>query len=203
MEMRKVDGFWFPAADKHCAEASLREAADLDQAISKVLGLRKVCVQAGGNCGVFAAHLAKTFEQVWTFEPDLENYRCLIKNIPSNVIHFNAGLGHNRTLIDLDRSPDNYGAHQTVLTSNGSIPLMTIDELELEHCGLIQLDIEGFEPLALEGAKETIKRFKPILMLEDKEQSRRYGFRRGWPEREIPGYSVVDRVHNDVILAPE
>lgn len=201
MEMKKVNGYWFPLSDTQC-HPRMGECADADLAIEHILGLKKVCVQAGGNVGVWASYLAKTFEKVWTFEPDFENYHCLLKNIPPNVVHFFAGLGHKQSLIGLDRTPDNCGAHQTIL-AGGNIPLMTIDDLDLEHCDLICLDIEGMEPLALEGAKETIKRFKPVLMIEDKDISRRYGFRRGWTEREILGYRVAGHAHNDVILVPE
>lgn len=200
--MRQVDGFWFPATDRHGAEAALREVADTIAAIRHVRSFN-VCVQAGGNCGVFPAFLATKFEQVWTFEPDLENYHCLIKNVPHNVIHFMAGLGNKCSQMSLDRVPGNCGAHQTVMIVDGRIPMMTIDELQLDHCDMIQLDIEGFEPLAIDGAKETIAEFRPVLMLEDKDMSRRYGYKHGWPELEIPGYKVAGRVHNDVILVPE
>ena len=198
--MKQVGGFWFPAEDKHCAEASQRERIDLDMAL-KYVANKKVCIQAGGNCGVWATYLAARFEEVWTFEPDFENYLCLMKNIPANVNHFLAALGHKQATVGLDRTPKNCGAHQTNL-AGGVIPMMTIDGLELDGCDFIQLDVEGMEPLILEGAQQTIDKFKPVLMIEDKDISRRYGYRQGWTETKISGYRIADRIHNDVILVP-
>lgn len=42
----------------------------------------------------------------------------------------------------------------------------TIDSLSLDRCDFIKLDLEGAEPLALSGALETIKKFRPIILFE-------------------------------------
>ena len=47
-----------------------------------------------------------------------------------------------------------------ILTIDGSVP-------KDRNISILQLDIEGFEKQALMGALETIKRCKPILILED------------------------------------
>ena len=41
-----------------------------------------------------------------------------------------------------------------------------IDSVELERCDLIKMDIEGMELEALEGARATIERHKPLLFVE-------------------------------------
>lgn len=43
---------------------------------------------------------------------------------------------------------------------------LSLDSLELERVDLIKLDVEGMEAEALEGAKETITRCKPIMYIE-------------------------------------
>ena len=43
---------------------------------------------------------------------------------------------------------------------------LSIDSLELERVDLIKLDVEGMEEEALEGAKETIIRCKPVMYIE-------------------------------------
>lgn len=47
------------------------------------------------------------------------------------------------------------------------IDIITIDSIINEKISIIQLDIEGFEMEALKGGIETIKRYKPILILEN------------------------------------
>ncbi|AHJ62997.1 putative cytosolic protein [Granulibacter bethesdensis] len=47
-----------------------------------------------------------------------------------------------------------------------SIPMLSIDSLELDRVDFIKLDIEGMEIEALRGAQETIEKSRPILFLE-------------------------------------
>ena len=53
-------------------------------------------------------------------------------------------------------------------TREGSL-ITTIDNLvlrfSLKNISLIKMDIEGFELLAVKGAKETIKKYKPALII--------------------------------------
>jgi len=47
-----------------------------------------------------------------------------------------------------------------------------IDDLQLEHCRLIKLDVEGMEIEALRSASDTIERLRPILYVEnDREEN--------------------------------
>jgi hypothetical protein len=41
-----------------------------------------------------------------------------------------------------------------------------LDELNPHQCDFIKIDIEGFEPYALEGAAELIQRTRPVLHVE-------------------------------------
>ena len=61
----------------------------------------------------------------------------------------------------------NYGMSTVIKSVNGNAKLsMTIDELELQHCHLIKIDVEGYELKVLNSAKSTIEKFKPILDIE-------------------------------------
>jgi FkbM family methyltransferase len=46
------------------------------------------------------------------------------------------------------------------------VPTVSIDSANLERCDLIKMDIEGMELEALEGARHTIERHKPLLFVE-------------------------------------
>lgn len=198
--LKQIQGYWWPESDVHAHTVAFTDANDLELAL-KYVKERRVAVQAGGQCGVWANYLAKTFTEVWTIEPDLENYLCLMLNIKPNVHPIWAALGDEFIYggVGLHRYPDNTGAHY--VEGRGRIGTVTIDELNLEACDLIVLDIEGMEPLALLGGTETIGKFKPVLMVEDKGLSKKYGEPQGWPEK-WSGFQVVERVKRDVILVP-
>jgi hypothetical protein len=54
------------------------------------------------------------------------------------------------------------------LSEGKEIEVVTLDEFVKENnldIGLIKLDVEGYELDVLNGAKETIKRFKPVVSI--------------------------------------
>lgn len=203
MDLIERDGFLWPADDDWCHKVIHQELPDLDRAVALAKG-KSVSIQAGGNVGVWAAHLAKSFRLVVTVEPDATNYECLKLNVPTNVVHRNAGLGAVTGSIGLVNVAGNAGAHYA--KQEGDIPVVTIDSMELNACDLICLDVEGSEPAALKGAEQTIRKFRPVIMFEEKGLSERYyGVARGSAEQWVldlgMGYRVRDRVRKDIILA--
>ena len=47
-----------------------------------------------------------------------------------------------------------------------SVPMISVDDFQLDRLDLIKLDIEGMEEEAIDGAMSSISRHKPILMVE-------------------------------------
>lgn len=135
-------------------------------------------VQAGGNCGYYVKLFAERFETVYTFEPESLNFLCLTLNTHdlNNVIKFQACVGNERKLIST-QCDDSQGCGSTHISAEaGKVPTMLIDELGLESCDLIQLDTEGFEYFGLLGAKQTIEKFRPVIVIEwSKSWAARYG----------------------------
>lgn len=195
-------GLLWPAGDVFCRSASFT-VADLDEVYPHCRAF-DTAVQAGGNCGIWPAALARRFRVVYTFEPDPVNFRCLAANAPAeNVFKFNAALGNRRHSVELARRPDNVGAHQ--VDGAGDIPVMRIDDLDLRCCDLIYLDVEGYELPALVGAQSTIDRARPVIVFEEKGLGERYDIARGDAERyvaDVFGYRVAARPHRDVVMVP-
>lgn len=189
----------WPEKDEGCLQAVFGEIPKLQMVIDLVKD-KNICVQAGGNCGVFPKYLSDKFNYVYTFEPDPTNYLCLTSNVPqTNVFKFPSALGDEYGCIDLERDEANCGAYQ--VDGKGSIPTMRIDDLALPGCDLIYLDIEGMEYKALVGGLETITKFRPVIATEEKSLGGRYGVFEntisGWLEN--LGYKQVGRLANDSI----
>lgn len=107
------------------------------------------------------------FKTVYAFEPDSFNFWCLVNNTQcENVIKIQAALGNSRNLVNLEGT-----RHISKFISNdytnSFIPMMRIDDLNLNACSMIQLDVENFEYDCLLGAIKTIKKYKPIIILEN------------------------------------
>lgn len=151
-------------------------------------------VQAGGYCGIFPRLLGEKFKMVYTFEPDYANFLCLSLNCPSpNIIKAQGVLGKDLGLMSLVRQVhDNRGMNYATKGQFSYLPTYRIDDLCLEDCSLIQLDTEGFEYHILVGAEHTIRKFKPLISLEDS-TAKIEGFLSQF------GYKKIADVHRDSI----
>lgn len=128
-------------------------------------------VQAGGWIGLYPKLLAKYFKTVYTFEPDWLNFYCLSNNCTTNnIVKMQCALGDIHNMVSYFREdPGNSGSNAidgNLYASDNYIPMITIDSLNLNNCDFIQLDVEGYEVHILEGAKGTIRKFKPLISTE-------------------------------------
>lgn len=129
---------------------------------------RNTIITAGGNCGMYARFYKNYFKTVYTFEPDDLCFYCLDRNCVGEGYHkYHGALGNTTDKLHLRRSPfpNNQGMHQ-IDDSPGNVQIYKIDDLNLDECDSIHLDIEGYESNALKGALDTINKFKPVIILE-------------------------------------
>lgn len=138
------------------------------EAYLRYLTKREVVVQAGGNCGMYPRLFAQYFQRVYTFEPDPLNFFCLAANCQKdNIIKMQATLGNQHGMTGVHRRDmNNVGMHVASLSAQGIIPMLRVDDLNLPTCDLMQFDTEGTEAAILEGAAETILKFRPVISLE-------------------------------------
>jgi len=126
-----------------------------------------VCVQAGGFTGMHPRLFAEMFGRVYTFEPDPLNFYCLSHNCQKdNIIKQQMALGHENKLISINRPRNDNVGMNTINENYQVFPMITLDSLNLDNIGLIQLDVEYYELNILRGAIETIKKFKPVITCE-------------------------------------
>lgn len=163
-----VGSLLWPVSDHGAFNGPLQDWIEGRDFFMQLVQKKGVVVQAGGNCGMYPVFYSKYFEKVYTFEPDEDNFHCLeenCKNIP-NIVYTKGGLGRSNQSLTLEKASDyNVGEHR-IVDHPGSIPMFTIDNLNLPRLDLLHLDIEGFETQALIGAIKTIHKFKPIIITE-------------------------------------
>ena len=196
------EGWLWPDTDEACWDW-LQKELDAPEIISKFCKNNSVVVQAGGNCGLFVKPYASLFETVYTFEPDPKNFYCLVNNVyEENVIKMQACLGNEHKLVGLKIKKYNAGVTR-VSTDPGMVPSIMIDDLALSGCDLIHLDIEGYEFFALQGAINTIKKYKPVIAIEWLGYERLYGLNGesilAWLDE--LGYREVGKVYSDVVFS--
>lgn len=122
-------------------------------------------IDGGAYIGAWSLVLSEKFHTVYAFEPEPDNYDCLLKNTQSRgeISRRNYALSGSMEPLRMQHKGAN---HLTVMSPGGKYyPAVTIDSLNLTP-GFIKLDIEGHELPVLEGAVETLERSKPVLCIE-------------------------------------
>jgi len=138
----------------------------------------------GSNYGQMAIEFSKIADktQVWAFEAQKMVFDILEKNINSNnrkniKAFYNAVYNINNTEFlfpapDLVKFPS-YGCYGLDLNAKTGIPVnsITIDSLEINiPISFIKIDIQGSDLAAMQGAINTIAKYKMPIIFEYEEQ---------------------------------
>ena len=133
----------------------------------------------GANIGTTVLSLSKQVGEkgkVLAFEPQNHISQCLNTNLTlngiTNVIVDNAAISKKcgwAKINDKDfHDSGRYG--EAGISKDGTTKIRTIklDEINLDSCSLVKIDIEGHEWDAIQGGGEFLKKHKPVLYMEAK-----------------------------------
>jgi FkbM family methyltransferase len=134
-------------------------------------------IDGGANYGIMSYNLNSKFSKIYAFEVDTPVRDCLKKNVETfeldNVVVCDCGLSDKEELVSLKYLKNTFGTYINKGVSGTNI-CRTLDSFELTEVGFIKLDCEGYEPYILQGAETTIKKYKPIILMENKNYSGKY-----------------------------
>ncbi len=145
-------------------------------------------IDIGAHCGMFSTPVLyknRSFKSI-CFEPQRKMYELLVKNINDNDLQSRC-VAHNCAVgskdienVSLDGGNEGYKANYDNLPSNlggvaigeggeDGVKVVTLDGIGIDKCDLIKIDVEGAEPYVIEGAKDVIIKFKPVIIYETNE----------------------------------
>lgn len=124
--------------------------------------------------------------KIYCFEPQKRMFDILKHNVEQNKfnnVHLaNKAVGHSNmkfTMSNYAIDGENankqidYGADKRfnlgglqVGKGGEEIDIITLDSLGLQKTDFMKIDVEGFEPMVIMGAEETIKKNKPVISFE-------------------------------------
>jgi FkbM family methyltransferase len=158
----------------------------------KVMGGYLVAIDGGANLGIHTVAWAKAMHnwgEVIAFEPQERIFYLLAGNIALNncfnACAFNKALGSRIGELNIPvpdyLKPASFGSLELKKKKTNefigqeldyrkshckTVPVVTIDSLNLARIDFIKLDIEGMEIDALEGSSKTLDCHKPIMLIE-------------------------------------
>jgi FkbM family methyltransferase len=213
--MYQAHGWWFPAQDTHFAEMlgkNIQKGGGpvyQEPVRHRSIGFAKkgVALDVGANVGLWTKDLCKNFNKVIAFEP-VDKFRdCLMRNVTADNLEIKTcALGAEDTMINMIVTAENTGHSHVDASShgNGYIPMFKLDSLDLEPFDYMKIDCEGYEYNILLGAEQTIKKYKPVVVVEQKlhkdtgrtenNQYQAAELLKSWGARQLA------RVNHDVIL---
>lgn len=132
------------------------------------LGNHSTFIDGGGFDGGTSKQFASIYpgyESIYYFEPNDLSYNKSLENLRNtkDIKFFKKGLWNKSEVLYFDNTLGS--ASKISKIGNDSIETISLDELKIPEISFMKLDIEGAERKALEGAKETIIRNKPVLAI--------------------------------------
>jgi FkbM family methyltransferase len=137
----------------------------------------RTALDGGAHIGTWTCELAKNFERVIAFEPADDTFECLQANtadltkVPAeaNVQLWKAALGQVERRVEIVDDPARQGnTGSRHVAAGNAVEMMAVDQLALTDLDFMKLDLEGYELFALKGAVQTLRRCKPVVLIEVK-----------------------------------
>jgi FkbM family methyltransferase len=143
---------------------------------------KKTAIDVGAAMGCYAYFMAKFSKNVIAFEPNSNHWKNL-RNLFGGRIHLEGvALSDQAKQTVLRVVRDNYGL-STIETKNqlavvGSqsdidmqeVEAKPLDSFQFSDVSLIKIDVEGHEEAVVNGARETIDRNRPVLLIESEDR---------------------------------
>lgn len=144
----------------------------------------RTAIDIGANAGAYANALCKLGGRVVAIEanPVLASELRRMFQGRAEVVNAAASNLAGEIMLRIPLKGSSAAGLATVETDNllgGSdvqtvaVPAIRIDDLDLPDVGFIKIDVEGHELAVLEGARTTIKRWRPTLLVEAENRHRK------------------------------
>jgi len=216
--MRNDYGWYFPDFETHFPKM-LKKSVDKGLAPEYQIAVRKrsiglcskrgTALDIGANVGLWSRDLVDNFAKVVAFEPVAVFRECLEKNVSgANFFISPLALGDHDTQATMIITEGNSGhSHLDPDTlGTGDVQVVKLDNLNMEDVDYIKIDCEGYEYRVLQGAEQTVKRCRPIMVIEQKPHdaySKDYGQFAAIALLESWGMIKLDQIRDDWIMGWE
>lgn len=215
--MLKFDEWYFPDGELHLPDWMRRTDKRVNGRLAyqytkyeMALGYTKnfrVAVDVGAHVGLWSWYMARDFKDVAAFEPMQEHRACWIKNMEDkkNAELYPSALSDKLHKVKVEtRTAGSSGDTGVIPNEVGEIDACPLDHFNLQDVDFIKIDCEGYELPVLKGAVNTIEKFRPCIVVEQKgDMAQKYGFEKLGAVKFLTdmGYKLRGEISGDYILS--
>lgn len=204
--MKQVREWWLPDEDTHFEEYFNAQGNGEYQLQQRQKALSYVdkfdlALDIGGHVGFWSKPLSEKFVKVVAFEPHQPFIDLFTLNAPKAQI-IKVALGEHDGQAELKVPDANTGA--AYLQDGIGVPIKTLDSYGFRDIDFIKIDCEGYEFPIVKGASQTLKRCRPVVIVEQKQHKSHTNW---WGKTaaveymiNVLDYRVVGRVLQDWVL---
>lgn len=182
---------------------------------------RRTAIDIGGHVGLWSYNLAHWFKKVESFEPVEAHRECFLKNLfesenmpidkvaktgfsTEKITLHPFALGDREGTVSITTETGSSGNSFVNVKGKGEVSMRTLDSFEFEDVDFCKCDCEGYEEFIFRGAEETIRRCRPVVIVEQKRDmsATRFGLAPLSAVKFLSslGYKVVAEISGDYIL---
>ena len=189
MDFNEATGWWLPEGEAHLQPwmLKMRQRApggrlgyQLHKYQMAVKYVKKydVAVDVGAHVGLWSWPMSHDFKQLWAFEPMPEHQECWHKNMENryNAKLYPYALGSNEKTVSIKtRTVGSSGDTNVDLVFDPNaatkVEMKMLDSYKFDVLDFMKIDCEGYELFVLQGAKDTLLRCKPCIIVEQKPET--------------------------------
>jgi FkbM family methyltransferase len=160
-----------------------------------------IMLDIGANIGDYSRVACLIFRNVVAFEPNPSLVQKLRAELPGNVTVFDTALsdapGRSALYVPVRNGQPVTGLasldphlHHLGIAEEITVDIRTLDSFGLSDIDLIKIDVEGLEESVLKGARDTLRRNTPSLIVEIED--------RHHPGKTLPVFQLLDEMGFDV-----
>jgi FkbM family methyltransferase len=146
--------------------------APLQKLANELLTHESVVFDVGANIGLTSCIFSQRAATIYAFEPNPPVFRLLAENVAANKLEnvkpYELAIGARPGTINF--CGESAFGYMTKDKSAPEVRVETVDrlvdQLGVSRLDFLKIDVEGFEPDVLAGARETIKRYNPTIYME-------------------------------------
>lgn len=214
--MKQVNGLYLPDRENYLiqdieaspmfAGAGTVQFKKFAKAFPEIRGWRHA-IDIGSNLGIWTRVMARCFAQISCFEPNPECHEAFFKNQESNNIClvqlYPVALGNSNDPVWINTQLKSTAFTRVDNNGNFAVKQRTLDSFGFEEVDFIKIDVEGWEHNVIKGGIETITKWKPVVIIEQKPNNAEMHGLKQFGARNLLqklGMKVATEISGDIIM---